>query len=178
MICATYGESAILAEMEGIQEGLLPRFVGPATLRNGAIIIRSEDAVSLGWLESLISQGSIASYEGAKLRMVSLEDIQRRYRTVVWIPRSAAAVLAQLERQNPGVDALSWSVFVENIGNNSFLDGENFVFGILKSSLLKLRERGFKMCHEIEKITVKMARFHSEESGEGKNFDLKTSPTR
>ncbi|KYN26686.1 hypothetical protein ALC57_03939, partial [Trachymyrmex cornetzi] len=57
--------------------------------------------------------------------------------------RPAAAVLALLERQNPGIGALNWRVFAENVGAS--LEGRNYVFGILESSVLKLRGRDSKL---------------------------------
>ncbi|XP_018308359.1 uncharacterized protein [Mycetomoellerius zeteki] len=50
--------------------------------------------------------------------MVGLDELQKQQRAVIWVsspPRAAAAVLALLERQNPGIGALNWRVFAENI---------------------------------------------------------------
>ncbi|XP_018365762.1 PREDICTED: uncharacterized protein LOC108762980 [Trachymyrmex cornetzi] len=79
----------------------------------------------------------------------------------VWVPgppRPAAAVLALLERQKPGIGALNWRVFAENVGASP--EGRNYVFGILESSVLKLRGRDSKLCYGIEQITVKVTRSH------------------
>ncbi|KYQ52390.1 hypothetical protein ALC60_08496, partial [Trachymyrmex zeteki] len=144
----TLFREVILAEMEGIQEGPLSRFMGLATIKNGAVIIRREDAASLG----------------ARLRVVGLDELQRRHRAVIWVPgppRAAAAVLVLLERQNSDIGALNWRVFAENVGTSP--ERRNYVFGILESSARKLRERDSKLCCGIEQVTVKVARSHSGE---------------
>ncbi|KYN09150.1 hypothetical protein ALC57_18732 [Trachymyrmex cornetzi] len=93
-------------------------------------------------------------------------SLQRRHRAVVWVsdpPKPAAVVLVLLERQNPGIGALTWRAFAENVGASP--EGRNYVFGILESSVLKLRERDSKLCYGIEQITIKVARSHGEEAG-------------
>lgn len=65
-------------EIVGIQEGSLPKFVGIATLENGAVIIRGGYEASLSWLESRIN--GISSCEGARFKVVGLDELQKRYR--------------------------------------------------------------------------------------------------
>ena len=94
---------AVVSELAGILEGPLPRFVGTAALRNGAVVIRGEDEMALSWLNERI--GHISPWEGARLKVVGLDALQRRHRAAVWVPGPpvpVAAVLRLLERQNPG----------------------------------------------------------------------------
>lgn len=95
------------------REDPLPKFVGTAALRNGAIVIRGEDEMSLKWLESQME--SILPWEDAKLRVVGMDDLQRRHKPIVWIPsppESTVAILELLEKQNPGIGAQNWRVLL------------------------------------------------------------------
>lgn len=149
---------AMATRMLGIQEGPLPRFVGTAALRNGAVMVRCADDVSLSWLTGQI--GSISPWEGARLRVVGLEELQGRRRAVVWVPgppRPASEVLGLLERQNPGIRAPGWRVYTEGEGSSNDL-GRSFVFGILESSVLRLRALDFMLSFGIEQVSVKVNR--------------------
>ncbi|KMQ93653.1 phosphoenolpyruvate carboxylase [Lasius niger] len=43
-------QGALVSEVTGIREGLLPRFTRTAALRNNAVVIKDEDEVVLSWL--------------------------------------------------------------------------------------------------------------------------------
>lgn len=133
---------SVVNELVGIREGSLPRFTGTAVLRNGAIVIRGEDEMAFNWLSDQI--GHISPWEGAKLRMVGLDAIQRRYRAAVWVPGPpvfAAAVLELLEGKNPGIATSSWQTFAKYV--EACPEGRNL--GIPESSVLKLRARDFRL---------------------------------
>lgn len=157
---------AVVSELAGVQEGPLPRFTGTAALRNGAVIIRGEDEMALNWLSGRI--GHISPWEGAKLKVVGLEALQRRHRAAVWLPGppvSAAAVLGLLERQNPGLTTAGWQVFAENVGASP--EGRNLILGIPESSVLKLRARDFRVSYGLEQVTVNLLGARSGEAGQG-----------
>ena len=146
---------AVVGELAGIREGPLPRFTGTATLRNGAVVIRGEDELALNWLSERI--GHISPWEGAKLRVVGLDALQKRHRAAVWLPGPpvpAAAVLGLLERQNPGFATASWQVFAENVGASP--EGRSLILGIPESSVLKLRARDFRMSYGLEQVTINL----------------------
>lgn len=71
-------QGVVIGELAGIQEDSLPRFTGTAALRNRAVIIRGEDEMALSWLSGRI--GHISPWEGAKLKVVGLEALQKRHR--------------------------------------------------------------------------------------------------
>ncbi|KYN11361.1 hypothetical protein ALC57_16490, partial [Trachymyrmex cornetzi] len=66
-------------------------------------------------------------------------------------------------QENPGIGALNWRVFAENVSASP--EGRNYVFDILESSVLTLRGRDSKLCYGIEQITVKVIRSHGEGGG-------------
>ncbi|XP_067207886.1 uncharacterized protein [Linepithema humile] len=104
---------AVSKEIDGIQEGPVPRFHG-TSLRSGAAVVRCADEASLDWLVGRI--GGIIPWEGARLKVMGLDALQKQHRAVVWIlgpPEGAATVLKRLEKQNPGLVTGSWKVFAE-----------------------------------------------------------------
>ncbi|XP_036146029.1 uncharacterized protein LOC118646685 [Monomorium pharaonis] len=132
--------SAVFKEIQGIPEGILPRF-DSTTLRGGAAVVRCADTESLKWLESRI--GGIVPWEGAKLRVTELKVLQKQYRAAVWVPGppvGAAVVLGLLEQQNPGIVISGWRVYAENVG--ATCEGRNLILGIPQSSVNRLNSAG------------------------------------
>ncbi|KAL6418369.1 hypothetical protein ACFW04_014461 [Cataglyphis niger] len=124
---------AVVTEMAGIREDPLFRFTGTAVLRNGVIVIRGKDEMALNWLSERI--GHISSWKGAKLKVMSLDALQRQHRVAVWVSGSsvpAAGVLGLLERQNPGIAMANWQIFAENVGASS--EGRNLILSTRQHS--------------------------------------------
>ena len=145
---------AVFKEIQGIREGTLPRF-DSTSLRAGAAVVRCADAELLRWLESRI--GDIAPWEGARLKVVGLESLQKQCRAVVWVPgppEGAAAVLGLLERQNPGITTSGWRVHAENVG--ATCEGRYLVLGIPESSVLKLKALDFRPHLGMDRVTFKV----------------------
>lgn len=83
--------------------------------------------------------------------MIDLDALQKRYRSVVWIPCPpvfAVAVLGLLERLNPSIATSSWQTFGKNVGASS--QRRNFILGIPEFSVLKLRARDFRLSYGLE----------------------------
>nr|XP_012217684.1 PREDICTED: uncharacterized protein LOC105669363 [Linepithema humile] len=128
---------AVLEKIDGIQEGPVSRFHG-TSLRSGAAVVRCADGASLDWLVGRI--GGITPWEGARLRVMGLDALQKQHRAVVWVPGTSQArprVLKRLEKQNPGLITGSWKVFAEGVGTTR--EGGNLVLGVPGSSVLKLK---------------------------------------
>ena len=159
---------AVSREIDGILEGPVPRFCG-THLRAGAAVVTCADEGSLSWLTKRISD--ISPWEGAKLKVVGLEALQKQHRAVVWIPgptEASATVLRRLERQNPGLTTAGWRVYAENVGATE--EGRNLVLGMPESSVLKLRTMDFKPFLGMDRVTFKVSRAREEES-KGKEVD-------
>lgn len=145
---------AVFKEIQGIREGTLPRFDSTSP-RAGAAVVRCADAESLRWLESRI--GDIVPWEGARLRVVGLESLQKQVRAAVWVPgppEPAAAVLGLLERQNPGITTSGWRVHAENVG--ATCEGRNLILGIPESSVLKLKALDFRPYLGMDRVTFRV----------------------
>ena len=94
---------AVSKEIDGILEGPVPRFCS-TYLKVGAAVVTCADEASLSWLMQRIS--GISPWEGAKLKVVGLDALQKQHRAVVWVPgpsEAAATVMRRLERQNSGL---------------------------------------------------------------------------
>ncbi|KAL6424919.1 hypothetical protein ACFW04_010059 [Cataglyphis niger] len=94
-----------------------------------------------GYPEQAVTPKQLTFLRGAdaKLKVMSLNALQRRHRAAVWVPSPPvpAATVLRLERQNPGIATASWQIFAENAG--TFPEGRNLILGIPESSVLKLR---------------------------------------
>ena len=164
---------AVSKEIDGIQEGPVPRFHS-TSLRSGAAVVRCADEVSLGWLVERI--GGIIPWEGARLRVMGLDALQKQHRAVVWVPgppEGAATVLRRLEKQNPGLVTGSWKVFAEGVGATR--EGGNLVLGIPESSVLKLRTLDFKPFFGLDRIAFRVSGAQGGVSGD-KEEPPKTVP--
>ena len=154
---------AVSKEIDGVQEGPVPRFCS-THLRGGAAIVKCADEVSLDWLKRRI--GGISPWEGARLKVVGLEVLQKQHRAVMWVPgppETAGAVLKRLERQNSGLATAGWRVYAENVGATS--DGRNYILGVPESSVLKLRATDFRLFLGMDQVTVKVSQAQEKENG-------------
>ncbi|XP_012228303.1 uncharacterized protein [Linepithema humile] len=146
---------AVSKEIDGIQEGPVPRFYS-TFLRSGAAVVRCADEASLGWLVGRI--GGIIPWEDAKLKVMGMDALQRQHRAMVWVPgppEGAATVLKRLEKQNPGLVTGSWKVFAEGVGATK--EGGNLVLGVPESSVLKLRMLDFKPFFGLDRIAFRVS---------------------
>ncbi|XP_031329836.1 uncharacterized protein LOC116160842 [Photinus pyralis] len=79
--------------------------------RGGALLITCADQASVDWLRSEL--GSVAPWEGAKLRFVEAKNLPKPIRAHVWIPGAQVEpekILKRIEIQNAGVTTSNWRV--------------------------------------------------------------------
>ncbi|XP_067204211.1 uncharacterized protein [Linepithema humile] len=114
------------------------------------------DEASLGWLVGRID--GIIPWEGARLKVMGTDALQKQHRAVVWVPgppEGTATVLKRLEKQNPGLVTGSWKVFAERVGATR--EGGNLVLGVPKSSVLKLKTLDFKPFFGLDRVAFRVS---------------------
>lgn len=138
----TLFRGAISKNIDKVVSGPVPKF-HDSYIRMGAIVVRCVDEASLHWLSKQID--NISPWPNAKLKMISLNELQMYFRACVWIPGPLEAtkiVLKRLERQNSGLNTASWQIFAENLGASE--EGRSLFLGVPEPDFKKLQAVDFR----------------------------------
>ncbi|CAB0039096.1 unnamed protein product [Trichogramma brassicae] len=100
----------------------------------------------------------LSPWEGAKLKVVSLEVLKKPHKAVITVPGrlDSKTIFRRIERLCPGLGTEQWRVYSEVPAKEGQDAITTLVLGLPESSVRKLRERDFTIAWGLGRVRVKV----------------------